>query len=80
MNKEQLRRLLLQVISEIDEIAKGEGEQTVGSRTLKKCSADLHRLADRLKMSQPGEYISGAEVLLLVSRAVRLVYEWIERR
>ena len=71
--------MVIAVISEIDEIISGEGESAVGQRQLKRCKAKLDRLVKILRVSKPGEIITGAEVLLVVGQAVRLMYEWVRR-
>jgi len=71
--------MVIQVISEIDEIIGGEGESAVGQKQLRRCRAKLERLVRILRASKPGEVISGAEVLLVVSQVVRLLYRWVKR-
>ena len=79
INKGQLQGMVFQVISEIDEIIDGEGESAVGQQQLRRCRAKLEQLAKYLRVSRPGEVISGAEVLLVVSQAVRLIYRWMKK-
>ena len=69
----------MQVISEIDEILDGEGEPAVGQQQLRRCRMKLVQLAKHLRVSKPGEVISGAEILLVVSQAVRLIYGWVKK-
>ena len=71
--------MVIQVISEIDEIIDGEGEPAVGQQQLRRCRAKLEQLAKYLRTSKPGEVISGAEMLLVVCQAVRLIYRWVEK-
>ena len=67
------------MISELDEIIDGEGESAVGQQQLHRCRAKLEQLAKCLQASKPGEVISGAEMLLVVSQAVRLIYRWVKK-
>ncbi len=77
MNKAQLLRLVLEMISAIDEILEGEGEQAVGQSELHECRKELLDLAGRLRIARAGEVVDGAEVILVASRVLRLAYEWV---
>ena len=79
INKGQLKGMVIQVISEIDEIINGEGESAVGQQRLRRCRMKLVQLAKHLRVSKPGEVISGAEILLVMSQAVHLVYRWVKK-
>ena len=71
--------MVVEVISQIDEIISGEGESAVGEQQLIRCRAKLKCLAKKLSTSKPGEVVNGAEMLLLISQAVRLVYKWVKK-
>ena len=69
--------MVMELISEIDELLNGEEESTVGRKRLKKCKTKLQCLAESLRESKPGEIVSGAEILMVVSQAVHLMYKWV---
>ena len=77
--RRQLEGLVMQVISELDEIIGGEGGRTVSQRQLHRCRAKLVLLAHYLRTARPGAQISGAEVLLLVCQALRLLQAWVKK-
>ena len=71
--------MVIKVISEIDEIISGEGESAVGRKRLRRCKEKLEYLAELLRVSKPGEYISGAEILIIISESIRLLYKWVKK-
>ena len=80
MTKGQLQGLIVGMISELDEIIKGEGEQAAGQQELLRCKEALEDLVRRLKPSRSWGLVSGAELLLVVGRIIEALARWARKR